>query len=77
GVDVHQRRWKFILAISVLVGFSVALGGIISFFGLVVPHLLRLAFGTEKRYLLPLSAICGEDLIVFADIGERLLLDYG
>ncbi|HCE1576643.1 TPA: vitamin B12 ABC transporter permease BtuC [Vibrio parahaemolyticus] len=75
GVDVHQMRWKLILAISVLVGCSVALGGIISFVGLVVPHLLRLTFGTENRYLLPLSAISGAALLVFADIGARLLLD--
>ncbi|CAE6945115.1 Part of the ABC transporter complex BtuCDF involved in vitamin B12 import. Involved in the translocation of the substrate across the membrane [Vibrio sp. B1REV9] len=75
GVDVHQLRWKLILAISILVGGSVALGGIISFVGLVVPHLLRLAFGTENRYLLPLSAIFGAALLVFADIGARLLLD--
>ncbi len=75
GIDVHQMRWKLILAISILVGGSVALGGIISFVGLVVPHLLRLAFGTENRYLLPLSAISGAALLVFADIGARLLLD--
>lgn len=75
GIDVHQMRWKLILAISILVGGSVALGGIISFVGLVVPHLLRLEFGTENRYLLPLSAISGAALLVFADIGARLLLD--
>ncbi len=75
GIDVHQMRWKLILAISILVGGSVALGGVISFVGLVVPHLLRLAFGTENRYLLPLSAISGAALLVFADIGARLLLD--
>ncbi len=75
GIDVHQMRWKLILAISVLVGGSVALGGIISFVGLVVPHLLRLAFGTENRYLLPLSAVAGAALLVFADIGARLLLE--
>jgi len=75
GIDVHQIRWKLILAISVLVGGAVALGGIISFVGLVVPHMLRLAFGTENRYLLPLSAISGAALLVFADIGARLLLN--
>ncbi|POB72175.1 vitamin B12 ABC transporter permease BtuC, partial [Vibrio vulnificus] len=56
GVDVHKVRWRLILAVSILIGCAVALGGIISFVGLVVPHLLRMAFGSENRFLLPMSA---------------------
>ncbi|MGR5175414.1 vitamin B12 ABC transporter permease BtuC [Vibrio parahaemolyticus] len=75
GVDVNRIRWQLILAVSLLVGGSVALGGVISFVGLVVPHLLRLAFGTENRYLLPLSAVTGATLLVVSDILARLVLD--
>lgn len=75
GVNVASLRWRLILAVSILVGCSVALGGVISFVGLVVPHLLRLAFGTENRYLLPLSAITGAALLVFSDILARTLLN--
>ncbi|BDU37365.1 Vitamin B12 import system permease protein btuC [Vibrio nigripulchritudo SO65] len=75
GVNVDRLRWRLILAVSLLVGMSVALGGIISFVGLVVPHLLRLAFGTENKYLLPMSAIAGAGLLVFADILARISLD--
>ncbi|MBY6199229.1 vitamin B12 ABC transporter permease BtuC [Vibrio hangzhouensis] len=75
GVDVNRIRWQLILAVSLLVGGSVALGGVISFVGLVVPHLLRLAFGTENRYLLPLSAVTGATLLVVSDILARLILD--
>ncbi|CAH0526116.1 vitamin B12 ABC transporter permease BtuC [Vibrio hippocampi] len=74
GVDVAKIRWQLILAISILVGCSVALAGVISFVGLVIPHLLRLAFGTENRYLLPLSAIAGATLLVLSDIFARTLL---
>ncbi|CAH8208174.1 vitamin B12 ABC transporter membrane subunit [Vibrio aestuarianus] len=74
GVDVERLRWKLILAVSVLVGAAVALGGVISFVGLVVPHLLRLAFGSENRYLLPISALSGALLLVFADIIARTAL---
>ncbi|WNJ94989.1 vitamin B12 ABC transporter permease BtuC [Vibrio ruber] len=75
GIDVHRVRWKLVIAVAVLVGASVALGGIIGFVGLVVPHLLRLAFGTENRYLLPLSAVAGALLLVFADLISRTALD--
>lgn len=75
GVDVHKVRWRLILAVSILIGCAVALGGIISFVGLVVPHLLRMAFGSENRFLLPMSAFAGATLLVFSDIWARTLLD--
>ncbi len=75
GVDVHKLRWKLIVAVAVLVGAAVALGGVIGFVGLVVPHLLRLALGSENKMLLPLSAISGALLMVFADTIARVALD--
>lgn len=42
GLDVFALRWKLIIYVSILVGCSVAIGGVISFIGLVVPHLIRL-----------------------------------
>ncbi|KII75786.1 vitamin B12 ABC transporter permease BtuC [Vibrio renipiscarius] len=75
GIDVESVRWKLILGISILVGGAVALGGVISFVGLVVPHLLRLALGSENRYLLPISALSGAVLVVFADLIARTALD--
>ncbi|MHC6527145.1 MULTISPECIES: vitamin B12 ABC transporter permease BtuC [unclassified Vibrio] len=75
GVDVNAIRWKLILAVSVLVGGAVALGGVIGFVGLVVPHLLRLALGTENRYLIPLSALFGALLLVIADLVARTALN--
>jgi vitamin B12 transport system permease protein len=75
GVNIEVMRLKLIIAVSILVGASVALGGIIGFVGLVVPHLLRIAFGTENRYLLPLSALAGALLLVCADLVARIALD--
>ncbi|CZF85585.1 Hemin transport system permease protein HmuU [Grimontia celer] len=75
GVDVNRARWQLILCVSLLVGGSVASGGVICFVGLVVPHLLRLAVGTENRYLLPLSAVTGATLLVISDILARVVLD--
>ncbi|MGD8171270.1 vitamin B12 ABC transporter permease BtuC [Vibrio sp. TRT 21S02] len=75
GINIDAIRWKLILAVSVLVGGSVAIGGVIGFVGLVVPHLLRLALGTENKYLLPMSALAGATLVVFADIVARTALN--
>lgn len=75
GIDVDEARWKLIFAVSILVGGAVALGGVIGFVGLVVPHLLRLAFGSENRYLLPISALAGAMLVVFADLIARTALN--
>lgn len=77
GVNVHAIRWKLILAISVIVGCSVALGGVIGFVGLVVPHLIRLSFGTENKYLLPCSAVSGALLLVIADLIARTSINGG
>ncbi len=75
GVDITAVRWKLILAVSLLVGGAVALGGMIGFIGLVIPHLLRMALGTENKYLLPLSALSGGAFLVVADIVARTSLN--
>ena len=75
GVDVDKNRWKLIVAIAVLVGGAVALGGVIGFVGLVVPHLVRLMFGCENRYLLPLSTFAGASLVLLSDLIARTALN--
>lgn len=77
GVDIHRIRWRLILAIALLIGAAVALGGVIGFVGLVVPHLLRLTLGSENRLLLPMSALCGALLLISADLVARLALSSG
>lgn len=74
GLDVSAFRWRLIFIVSLLVGASVALGGVIGFIGLVVPHLLRLALGTENRFLLPLSAMSGALLLAIADTLSRVIM---
>ncbi len=74
GLNVQALRWRLIFVVALLVGASVALGGIIGFVGLVVPHLLRLSFGAQNRYLIPLSAIVGGTLLAFADTLSRVIL---
>lgn len=67
GVPVQRlKRWS-IVAVAAACGATVAVAGSISFVGIVVPHLLRLAIGPSHRFLLPASAIGGAALLLFAD----------
>ncbi|MDR9828921.1 vitamin B12 ABC transporter permease BtuC [Vibrio sp. FNV 38] len=77
GLDINKTRRLMIVCSALLVGSAVALGGVIGFIGLVVPHLIRLWFGYDHKYVLPLSALAGASLVVFADLVARLALSSG
>ena len=72
GLDVERLKWRLSLLVAVMTGAAVAVCGVIGFVGLVVPHLLRLAFGPGHRLLLPGSALLGGALLAVADIVARL-----
>jgi iron complex transport system permease protein len=74
GVDVPRvRRWTF-LSSGLLVGAAVSVSGIIGFIGLIVPHCLRLAFGSDQRLLLPASFLGGATFLVWADTAARWII---
>src|SRR5699024_1939841 len=56
-----------------LTGTAVALVGNIAFVGLMVPHIVRAITGTDYRYIIPMSAIIGAILMVFADTVARTI----
>ncbi|HLS00938.1 MAG TPA: iron ABC transporter permease, partial [Beutenbergiaceae bacterium] len=55
GHDAHRTRLVLMLVASIVTGAAVAVSGIISFVGLVVPHAVRLVVGAKHALLLPLS----------------------
>lgn len=57
-----------------LCGTTTAICGPIGFVGLVVPHVCRLLFGVDHRWLLPLSALTGACLLLAADTLGRILI---
>jgi iron complex transport system permease protein len=71
GVDVGATRRKVFAAASLLVGSVVALSGIVSFVGLIVPHLLRRLVGTDSRLVLPASLAAGAAFLVACDAVAR------
>lgn len=71
GVPVERLRLLVVLAASVATAAAVAYVGIIGFVGLVVPHVVRMAWGAGHRVLLPVSALAGGTLLVLADLLAR------
>ena len=71
GVNVDRLRVTVILASALTVGASVAVAGIVSFVGLVVPHLARIVLGPSHRLLLPVCVLGGATLLVSADLLAR------
>ena len=72
GVDVEREKRILTGLAALATTAGVAISGTIGFVGLVVPHLLRLAFGPDHRLLLPASMVYGAALLVLADLGARL-----
>nr|WP_228048859.1 iron ABC transporter permease [Streptomyces justiciae] len=71
GVDVERLRVVLVLVIALLTAAAVSVAGIISFVGLVVPHLLRMAAGPGHRFLVPGSALLGAGVLLGADLAAR------
>ncbi|MFT9487064.1 MAG: FecCD family ABC transporter permease [Tepidibacillus sp.] len=66
------RIWTAILVI-VLAGSSVAVAGPIGFIGLIIPHIVRGLIGVDYQLVIPLSALFGATLLVYADIISRFI----
>lgn len=72
GVDVKRVRLNLFIATSLLVGGALAAMGIIAFFGLVLPHILRKVRGPDHQLLIPLSIISGAAVLTLIDTLMRL-----
>ena len=73
GVNVGRSRIIAMLLIALLAGTATAAAGPIGFIGLVIPHIARSITGPDYRWILPVSALAGAALLVYADIVGRLI----
>jgi len=71
GVEVGRVRLVVFGTASLLVGTAVAASGSVGYVGLIVPHLVRLATGSDNRIVVPCSAIAGAVFVVLADTFAR------
>jgi iron complex transport system permease protein len=74
GVDVARVKIILLLATTLITSAVVAVSGIIGFIGLIVPHMLRRVVGPQHRLLLPLCAMWGAVLLLWADGITRIFV---
>ncbi len=74
GVNIKRLKLTIIAINVILVAVATAFVGVISFVGLIVPHLLRFINGSDNRFLILNGALLGGILLSIADIVARLLL---
>ncbi len=74
GVRVARVRPLTFLLASVSIAAAITTAGSIGFIGLVVPHLVRLAWGNDQRLLLPASVLLGGTLLMAADLIARTVI---
>ncbi len=71
GIDVNRESKLLLVCAVALSAFCCSIGGGLSFIGLVAPHLSRRLAGPNYVHLLPVSALVGGVLLVYADIISR------
>ncbi|MBQ9968144.1 MAG: iron ABC transporter permease [Oscillospiraceae bacterium] len=74
GVNIRSVMLISMGISALLSATAVSFVGIISFVGLVAPHIMRKFVGNDHRYLLPASAIAGALLLVLADTFGRSVI---
>lgn len=74
GVPVERVTLTLIIATSLVTAAAVAVSGLIGFVGLIIPHAIRLVWGPDHRFLLPMSAMVGAIFLIIADTLARTLL---
>ncbi|MDQ6996701.1 MAG: iron chelate uptake ABC transporter family permease subunit [Mariprofundus sp.] len=74
GINIKQLRRRLLLLASAVTALAVTAAGTIGFIGLVIPHLMRLLFGSLHRGILPAAAIGGGILLVLADTAARTII---
>ena len=71
GVDTSKVKTKLFIFSAVLTGGAVSLSGTIGFVDLIAPHVVRKIFGSNHKYVIPMSFVFGGCLMVVTDLIAR------
>lgn len=73
GLRVSFTRFTLLVLSSIMAGSVVSYAGLLSFIGLIVPHICRKLFGNDARFLLPCSALLGASFVILCDLLGRMI----
>lgn len=74
GINVSRTKIILFVVASLVTAAAVSVSGIIGFVGLMIPHMVRLIFGSDHRLLLPASALFGAAFLIAADSAARTVM---
>lgn len=74
GLPVERVKLMIVVCASFVAATAISFTGIIGFIGLVVPHMVRLVWGSDYRRLIPLATFSGAVVLLLADIIARTML---
>jgi len=74
GISVEKLKIILLGAATLITAAAVSFVGIIGFVGIIIPHMVRLIWGPDYRFLLPLSVLSGGVFLIGADIVARTLM---
>jgi iron complex transport system permease protein len=74
GVNIRSLKWQVLILNTLMVSVATSFVGVISFVGLIVPHVLRMIFGSGNRVLIPASFFGGALILTLSDLAARILL---
>lgn len=68
GTDLHKFRIIYLVITSLMIGLLVYVSGMIGFVGLIIPHIVRIIFGTDHKKIIPITALLGSIILIWADV---------
>jgi iron complex transport system permease protein len=74
GINVEKVKLVLLAAATLITAAAVSFVGTIGFVGIIIPHAVRLIWGPDYRFLLPLSALTGAVFLILADLAARTAL---
>ena len=74
GVNTERLKLILLAAATLITAAAVCFVGTIGFVGIIIPHAVRLVWGSDYRFVLPLSVLTGAIFLILADLVARTAL---
>ncbi len=74
GVNVERYKLILLASATLITAASVSFVGTIGFVGIIIPHIVRLIWGADHRYLLPLAILTGAIFMIVTDLIARTVM---